>query len=498
MFDLRLGGRSDLGSALALPVAAASDSNFGTVLAGGDLVSAELSEISTFLCEVEHSGAAGTVRELPRPGRTPRVILLVGVGSGEPSAWRSAGAAVTRAAGRHSAISMALPKDIRPDCLASLAEGLWLADYRYQLTEPDSDADKRLERVTLIVGDGGASPNTQELEAALARTRVVVAGVSLARDLTNTPSDRKCPNWLAGQFVSEAAEVPGLAVEVWDEQRLAAAGFGAVLAVGRGSVNPPRLVRLSWNPPAAVKRVVLVGKGITFDTGGINLKPRDSMKLMRKDMGAAATVVAATWCAARLQLPVSLTTLVPLAENAVGGDALRPGDVLLHRGGLTTEVLNTDAEGRLVLADTLAYASETEQPDAVIDLATLTGAQSVALGKKTAALFTESDDLAAALTEAAAVAGESLWRLPLVEDYRPCLTGSIADLANIALDQVDPGAGAVVAALFLREFTGAARSRWAHLDISGPAWSDSASGELAKGATGWGVRTLVNFLDSLT
>jgi leucyl aminopeptidase len=350
--------------------------------------------------------------------------------------------------------------------------------------------------MTLIVDGGEPSQGVAPWKTVLTRARAVAEGVYLARDLTNTPSDRKCPKWLAERAGSAAAGVAELRVAIWDEKRLETAGFGAVLAVGRGSANPPRLVQLGWNPPGARTHVVLVGKGITFDTGGINVKSRDSMKLMRKDMGAAATVIAATVVAARLQLPVRITTLAPLAENAFGGDAMRPGDVVRHWGGLTTEVLNTDAEGRLVLADTLAYVTATECPDVVIDLATLTGAQSVALGKRTAALFTESDHLAVALSEAATAAGESLWRLPLVEDYRDCLTGQVADLANIAMDR-DPGAGAVVAALFLREFTGAARSRWAHLDISGPAWSDSATGELAKGATGWGVRTIVNFLDSL-
>ena len=272
-------------------------------------------------------------------------------------------------------------------------------------------------------------------------------------------------------------------------------GFGGVLSVGRGSVNEPRLAIVGWDPPAATRHVVLVGKGITFDTGGIVIKPRDSMRLMRKDMGAAAAVVAATIGAAALRLPVKVTALAPLAENSIGADAFRPGDVVRHYGGITSEIFNTDAEGRLVLGDALAYASATLDPDLLVDLGTLTGAQSIALGKRTAALFTEDDALAAALLSAATDAGEAAWRMPLVEEYVQRLESDLADLVNSV---EGGGAGCVTAALYLREFTGSARSRWAHLDMSAPAWSESSTGELTKGATGWGVRTLLRWLDSLS
>jgi leucyl aminopeptidase len=238
--------------------------------------------------------------------------------------------------------------------------------------------------------------------------------------------------------------------------------------------------------------VVLIGKGITFDTGGLSIKPIEAMRLMRKDMGGAAAVVGAVFAAAALRLPVRVTALAPLAENAVSGSAYRPGDVVRHYGGATTEVLNTDAEGRIVLADALAYADRALAPDVVIDLATLTGAQSIALGKRTAALFSENDALADGLLAAAAQAGEKVWRLPLHDDYLEALASDVADLVNVT----EIGAGAVMAALYLREFTGGARGRWAHLDMSSCAWSDGAEAELVKGATGWGVRTLVCWLRS--
>ena len=313
---------------------------------------------------------------------------------------------------------------------------------------------------------------------------------ALARDWTNTASSRKNPAWLAGRIVAEAADRPGVTVTVREPEQLAAEGFGGILAVGGGSATPPRLVELEWNPPGATRHVVLVGKGITFDTGGISIKPLAGMKLMRKDMGGAAAVVAATLAAADLNLPVRVTTLAPLAENAVSGSAMRPGDVIRHYDGTTSESTNTDAEGRLVLADALGYAAARLRPDLIVDLATLTGANMVALGKHTAALYSDDDALATALTEAAGDAGERVWRMPLPDDYTDYLTSDIADLYSAP----DKGAGSVVAALYLREFLGEYAGRWAHLDMSAPSWSDRADAELSVGATGWGVRTLIRWL----
>ena len=250
----------------------------------------------------------------------------------------------------------------------------------------------------------------------------------LARDLTNAPASVKNPAWFAAQVVAEAATRPGLTVTVREPEQLAAEGFGGILAVGGGSATPPRLVELAWHPPGATRHVVLVGKGITFDTGGISIKPRDGMKLMRKDMGGAAAVLAATIAAADLDLPVRVTALAPMAENAVSGSAYRPGDVITHYDGTTSESTNSDAEGRLVLADALAYAVAELAPDVVLDLATLTGANSVALGKGMAALYSHDDELAAALTAAgdggrradvADAAARRLRRVPASRHRRP-------------------------------------------------------------------------------
>jgi leucyl aminopeptidase len=325
------------------------------------------------------------------------------------------------------------------------------------------------------------------------RARALARSVWWARDLTNAPSSIKNPPWFADQVVAEAATRPGLTVTVREPGQLAAEGFGGILAVGGGSATPPRLVEVSWRPAGATRHVVLVGKGITFDTGGISIKSRESMKLMRKDMAGAAAVLGATFAAADLRLPVRITTLAPLAENAVSGSAYRPGDVITHYDGTTSESTNSDAEGRLVLADALAYAVARLDPDVVVDLATLTGANAVALGKGMAALYSHDDELAAALTAAGEAAGERMWRLPLPEDYAEYLHSDVADRHSSPAR----GAGSVVAALYLREFLGDRVDAWAHLDMSAASWADDTAGDLTKGATGWGVRTLVAWLETL-
>jgi len=467
-----------------LPVAAApTDASVGVVLPT-PLTQDLAAEADAYLTDCAHSGQAGVVKTLPRPLGRPRRLMLVGIGE---AGWRAAGAAVVRAADRATSITFALPADIEPADVRAVAEGAWLAGYRYRLAADRADAPPKVARLTLLVSD----PDTYG--DALAQARSVVDATVLARDLTNTSSQTKTPAWFADQIGKAAARHPGLTLSVRDPRELAAGGFGGILAVGTGSTRGPRLVELSWRPPRARLHVVLVGKGITFDTGGICIKTREGMKLMRKDMAGAAAVTAATVGAAALRLPVRVTALAPLAENMLSGAAYRPGDVVRHYGGLTTEVLNTDAEGRVVLADALAYAVAKLKPDLLVDLATLTGAASVALGKQTGALFAESDELARALAAAGEAVGERLWRMPFVEDYVPAIASEVADLNNAA----DIGAGSVTAALFLREFVGDARDRWAHLDMSAPAWSESADGELAKGATGFGVRTLLHWLDTL-
>jgi leucyl aminopeptidase len=346
--------------------------------------------------------------------------------------------------------------------------------------------------VDASVGAAGAGEGRPAFEAALAKARVVVEATALARDLTNTPSARKTPAWMGRQIQKAASGITNLSVSVREPATLATEGFNGILAVGSGSANPPRLVELSWRPRGARRHVVLIGKGITFDTGGVCIKTRPGMKLMRKDMGGAAAVLAATVAAGTLRLPIRITALAPLAENSLGADSYRPGDVIRHYGGQTSEITNTDAEGRVVLADAIAYAVRRLRPDVIVDLATLTGAQGVALGKRTAAIFSDNDALAKDLQDAGETVGESLWRMPLVDDYLGELGSDVADRIN----STDVGAGAVIAALYLREFTGSMRDNWAHIDMSSPAWSESNDGETVKGATGWGVRTLLRWLES--
>nr|WP_245871268.1 leucyl aminopeptidase [Asanoa hainanensis] len=442
----------------------------------------------------DHSGKGGVVEVLPRPGQRPSKVLLVGVGDGGASGWRAAGAGLARSAARTSTVTVALPTADDID-LRAFAEGVLLGSYRFRLGAPRPDAPPALDEVLL------AGPPDEE---ALTVARATAEATTLARDLTNMPSDRKTPEWFAERVSAAAAAYDGLTISVRDPQQLAAEGFGGILAVGGGSSRGPRLVELTYapagatgldgSPAEATQHVVLVGKGITFDTGGISIKPRDAMKLMRKDMGGAAAIVAATIAAAALRLPVRVTALAPLAENLVSGSAFRPGDVIRHYGGRTSESNNSDAEGRLVLADALAYAVDRLEPDVIVDLATLTGANAVALGKRTAALYSDNDGLAKSFTEAATDAGEQVWRMPLTTDYRDFLSSDLADLSSIASEG---GAGSVMAALYLAEFTGPLRDRWVHIDMSAPSWIESDSSELSKGATGWGVRTLLRWLATL-
>ncbi|GIH11289.1 hypothetical protein Rhe02_93560 [Rhizocola hellebori] len=479
MISIRLGAPrgADPADVLVIPVQAA-DQGAAPVGALPEEISAEVSQ---FITQTAHAGKPGKVEILPRPLRVPTKILVVGVGSGDENSWRAAGAAIARSAAREAEVAVIVSPQLAEHELRGFAEGLWLGEYTYRLRDPKPDQVRLLATVTV------AAEPTAALTGVLDRTRVIAARVNFARDLTNTPSQIKTPSWLAEQIKQQVTE--GVSYSVRDQAQLAEEGFGGILAVGGGSAHPPLLVQLSWNPPGATEHVVLVGKGITFDTGGVDIKPNDAMQLMRKDMGGAATAVAATLAAAELNLPIRITTLTPLAENMLSGGAWRSGDVVRHYGGLTSEVHSTDAEGRVVMADAMAYAVAHLEPDLLLDLATLTGASRVALGKKTAALFTDSPELLESLTTAAVAAGEQVWQMPLADEYVKDVAAEIADLNNAAGNP-----GAITAALYLREFAGPLRNKWAHIDMSAPSWSGEVDSELAKGATGWGVRTLVRWL----
>jgi leucyl aminopeptidase len=422
------------------------------------------------------------------PGDAVRSLLVVGLGPSAASAraWRRAGAALARRTRGRDRVVVDVPR-ANPVAVRALVEGWGMASYSFTRKSKAPAAPARV--VDLVVPRAGA-----DLDEALRRALVTVDAVHLARELANTPSNEKTPAWLAAR-AERAVRDARVTVEVRDERELAAGGFGGILAVGAGSPRPPRLIELRYVPCGAdssTRHVVLVGKGITFDTGGLSLKPSDGMIAMKTDMAGGAAVIATLSALAALDVDVKVTGLVAAAENMPSGSAQRPGDVIEHYGGTTVEVFNTDAEGRLVLADALAYADRRLDPDVVVDLATLTGAASLGLGRRHAALFATDDRLARALERGAEDAGERLWRMPLVEDYRPALDSEVADLAHISRDRHVNG-GAITAALFLREFVG--DRPWAHLDIAGPGRSDAEVDEITKGATGWGTRTLLRWLE---
>ncbi|HYH35600.1 MAG TPA: M17 family peptidase N-terminal domain-containing protein [Nocardioides sp.] len=411
-----------------------------------------------------------------------RTVLLVGVGAGSAEDLRRAGAAVARAVRDRSSVATSVPAVCDGEGLTAFVVGLVLGSFGFHMRS-DGPQHRPVSRVVLA-----GLPDDRGLDDALARGLTLGGAGWRARMLATVPSNIKSPQWLAEQ-AEELAQEAGLRVEVWDERRLAAEGFGGVLGVGRASATPPRLIRLDYVPRRGRKapRVALVGKGITFDSGGLSIKPAESMTTMKRDMTGGAVVMSAMAALAALDCPLRVTGLVAAAENAVGGDAMRPGDVLRHYGGRTTEVTNTDAEGRLVMADALAYAVDQLEPAAVVDVATLTGAVKVALGQTVGGLFSNRDALAATLRRAADQAGEPLWRLPLVADYEEHLESAVADA-----DNGPKHAGAISAALFLQHFVGGVP--WAHLDVASVGDAPSDRHEWTAGPTGFGARLLLEWL----
>jgi leucyl aminopeptidase len=436
------------------------------------------------------TGALDDVLLLPSYGAVAAAaVLLVGVGGDADrttETLRRSAAVAVAAAGKAATMAVALhhagPPPAGAAALAAVAEGIVLAAYRFQRHK--SAPDPELAAATLLVG-GGASEAAAEL--ALRRAEVAARATLAARDLVNEPASRVNPATLAAEAV-RLASAAGLEHEVLAGPALRRGRFGAVLAVGGGSATGPRLVQLRYRPPGAGRHVALVGKGVTFDTGGIDLKRGASMDGMKDDMAGAAAILAAVVAAAELALPVAVTAILPLVENMPGGSAMRPGDVVTARNGVTVEVANTDAEGRLILADGLALAAEAG-PDAILDLATLTGSVVHGLGLGCTGVFGNTPALTAEVLAAADRAGELAWELPLLEDYRRFLDSDVADLVNATNEPGD----SVQAALFLREFV--ADIPWAHLDIAGPATAKHARYYQPKGASGWGVRTLLAFLE---
>lgn len=442
-------------------------------------------------------GSAGA--PLPWAG-LPRRLVLVGVGGGTPDELRRTGAALARATRglRRVLTTVATePGSDGPCTVRAFAEGYLLASYRPQrIGVPEGPKHAPAGELVVVGRDG-----VRAAQAALDEAVRGATATWLVRDLANAPASIKDPAWVADR-ATDLARDAGLRVDVLGPRELVDQGFGGILAVGGGSASTPRLVTVSYEPTAGADRagarrpqhVVVVGKGITYDTGGLSIKPREAMVPMKTDMAGAAVALATVLAAAAAQVPHRVTAVLPLAENHVSGSSYRPGDVLRTWGGRTVEIANTDAEGRLVLADALAWADATLDPDVLIDVATLTGAASLGLGKQHAALYATEPRLTAALQAAAAESGEPVWSMPLVADYADAVRSTVADLRHVPQD-MKYGGGSITAALFLREFVGT--RAWAHLDIAGPARATADKHEVTEGGTGFGARLLLRYLAEL-
>jgi leucyl aminopeptidase len=443
-------------------------------------------------------GATGEPEELTKipGGGKLAATLVLGVGLGEAPAdgapfdaerlRRAAGAALRsvgqkkapgadgNGTGAHKSVALALPALTAQEAEA-VTTGALLGAYTFRRYRPTPAIDVAL---TVLTGEGNAD--------AVRRGEVIAAAVNLVRDLVNTSPLDLPPAALAAEAERVAAEA-GIAAEVLDETALREGGYGGLTGVGQGSTRPPRLIRLSYTHPEATQTVAFIGKGITFDSGGLSLKPPKSMETMKCDMSGAAAVLAATKAVADLALPVNVVAYLCAAENMPGGAAQRPSDVIRIYGGKTVEVLNTDAEGRLVLADGIARSAE-DGPALIVDVATLTGAATVALGGRTTGVMGSSDAVAAEVAEIMRNAGEPAWAMPFPEELRKGLDSTVADLANVASER---GGGMLTAGLFLKEFVPDGVT-WAHLDIAGPAFNEGAPfGYTPKGGTGSAVRALV-------
>ncbi|MEV6974754.1 leucyl aminopeptidase [Kitasatospora sp. NPDC093806] len=466
----------------------------GIVLAPGAEAVAEAFEgkLAEVLSTLGASGAEGEAVKVPSPaGLKAALVLAVGLGEAAEGGYelealrRAAGVAARTLAGAKK-VALALPAE-SADEAESVALGGLLGAYAFGTYKNNGNGGKEPVGELILLATRKGS---KDVKAAVERAAVVGEEMNRARDLVNTAPNDLNPKGFAA-IAQAAGKEHGLKVEVLDEKALVKGGFGGLLGVGTGSVNPPRLVKVAYTHPKAKATLAFVGKGITYDSGGISLKPAGHNETMKCDMAGAAAVFAAVVAAKRLGLQVNVTAWLALAENMPSGSATRPGDVLRMYGGKTVEVLNTDAEGRLVLADAIVRAGE-ENPDVIIDVATLTGAMMMALGARTFGVMANDDELRATLHAAAGEVGEQSWPMPLPADLRKGMTDStIADLANMG----DRMGGGLVAGLFLKEFV-AEGIDWAHLDIAGPAFHEGAPfGYTPKGGTASAVRTLVRFAE---
>jgi leucyl aminopeptidase len=441
----------------------------------------------------EFTGKTGETAYLHNPGEIKaRRLLLVGAGKQTDLTndilRRMAGAATRVLRSKKVRQFAFLRRSQLPlsEAVQAAVEGALLGLFEPDKYHTSDKTEDHIEEMILATTEG----DTNELRRAIERGRVIAEATNFARDVINEPSNLMTPRELAHR-AEEVAEKYGLAIDVLDEARMKEFGMGALLGVAQGSAEPARLIVLNYTPNADARdTLAIVGKGITFDTGGISIKPAEGMEKMKYDMSGGATTIAAMRAIAQLKPAVNVIGIVPATENMPGGRAQRPGDVVRSMAGKTIEVINTDAEGRLVLADALAYARKLGATH-IVDLATLTGAVSIALGDVNIAIMGNDQAWIDEVIAAGKRAGEKMWQLPLDREYREQIKSDIADIKNIGGRK----AGTITAAWFLREFVD--ETPWAHLDIAGTAWNDSAKPHLAVGPTGVGVRTLVNLAENL-
>ena len=447
------------------------------------------------LTDLGASGASDEVIKLP--GSASKLILLTALSLKSDGSIahevlrRAAGAAARSLAGTTSA-TFALPQASKQDFQA-IAEGALLGAYTFDEFRGSSKGDRKpaLKKITIY----SKKAKDKSYLQAIKRAEIIAKYTHLTRDLINTPPSHLTPDSFSLRFKKLASSL-GVKVEVLNETQLIKGGYGGIIGVGQGSANPPRLLRLSYSGKGAKKRYAFIGKGITFDTGGLALKPAQGMEAMKSDMSGAAAVCAAVLAIAELKLPINVDAWAALAENMVSDKATRPSDIITIYGGKTVEVLNPDAEGRLVLADAMVRAAEVGKKagglDGMVDVATLTGAQVVALGTRTSAVMTNNESFREQFLTLAEITGEAFWPMPLPEELRASLDSPVADMANIG----DRMGGMLVAGLFLKDFVDA-ELPWLHLDIAGPAYNEAkAHGYTPVGGTGVALRTLVALAES--
>ena len=464
----------------------------GLVIESGD-AQIDSKKLLTLLADI---GPTGNFDEITKISfSTPRTVYLTGLGDAQKKyphevIRRAAGAAARALAGQEKA-TFALPNSSSID-IAAVAQGASFGAYAFNEFRESSKKDNKdpLKQALILT----KFADEADAKAVVKRAEILAKNIYLIRDLINTPPSHLTPDSFS-QRMKKIATSLGLKVEILSDSVLKSKGYGGITAVGQGSANPPRLLRVSYEPAKAIKRFAFVGKGITFDSGGLALKPAKGMEAMKSDMSGAAAVIAAVFAIAELKLPVAIDAWAPLAENMVSDNATRPSDVITIYGGKTVEVLNPDAEGRLVLADALVRAAQVGDAagglDGIIDVATLTGAQVVALGTRTSAVMTNNEEFSGAFLTAANLAGEQFWPMPLPVELRASLDSPIADMANIG----ERMGGMLVAGLFLKEFVNP-NTPWLHLDIAGPSYNEGAPhGYTPVGGTGAALRSLVTLVE---